>query len=135
MLFRSVCPVAAGILLALPLAVGCVSEDAGMVPVKGKVTYRGKPVPNGSINFIPDEMRSAYGEIQPDGSYSLMAFPGTHKVVVVALEDMSNRLPEERAPLPAPIVPTKYTHVTTTDLKAEVEDKENVIDFELKDEP
>jgi hypothetical protein len=135
MLFRSTCAAVAAILLALPVVAGCIDENAGMVPVKGKVTYRGKPVPNGTINFMPDEMRSAYAEIQPDGSYSLMAFPGTHKVVVMALEDMSDRLPEDRNPLPAPIVPTKYTHVTTTDLKAEVEDKENVIDFELKDDP
>ena len=121
-------------MLAAALLAGCVNEDAGMVPVKGKVTYRGKPVPNGTINFIPDEQRTSYAEIQPDGTYSLLAFPGTHKVVVVAMQDQANRLPEDRSPLPPPIVPNKYTHITTTDLVAKVEDKENTIDFDLKDE-
>ena len=119
------------------LAAGCNDENAGLVPVKGKVTYKGKPVPNGTINFMPDAGRSAYGEIQPDGTYSLMAIPATHKVVVMALADTSNRLPEERSPLPAPIVPNKYTHISTTDLTAKVEDKgskPNEFDFELKDE-
>jgi len=119
------------------LVAGCNNENAGLVPVKGKVTYNGKPVPNGTINFMPDAGRSTYGEIQPDGTYSLMAIPATHKVVVMALNDTSNRLPEERSPLPAPIVPNKYTHITTTDLTAKVEDKgskPNEIDFDLKDD-
>ena len=120
------------IVLVLPVLLGCSSEDAGMVPVKGKVTYKGKPVPNGTINFVPDTERSSYADIQPDGTYSLKAFPGTHKVFVIAQEDTSNRLPEERNPTPASIVPNKYTHITTTDLVAKVKDKENTIDFELK---
>ena len=123
-------------LLMLPIlaaVVGCLGEDAGMVTVKGKVTYKGKPVPNGTINFVPDTQRSSYTDIQPDGTYSLKAFPGTHKVFVIAQEDMSNRLPEDRNPTPASIVPNKYTHITTTDLVAKVEDKENTIDFDLKD--
>jgi hypothetical protein len=123
---------------ALLLAVaGCADENAGLVPVQGKVTYQGKPVPNGTINFMPDSGRSAYAEIKPDGTYSLLAIPAAHKVVVMALEDNSARLPEERSPTPPPIVPVKYTHIATTDLTAKVEDKgkePNVIDFDLKDE-
>jgi len=133
------CPAGSRCLLiaVLLLLAGCRDENAGLVPVKGKVTYKGKPVPNGTINFMPDSGRSAYAEIKPDGSYSLMAIPATHKVVVMALQDNTNRLPEERSPTPPPIVPVKYTHIATTDLKAVVEDKgkeANTIDFELKDE-
>jgi hypothetical protein len=118
--------------------VGC-SGGSGTVPVRGTVTHKGKPVPSGTITFIPDAGPHATGEIGPDGSYTLTTYksgdgavPGSYKVVVVAMQDTSDRLPEERASLPPPIVPTKYTSVVTTDLKAEVKDGENTIDFDLK---
>jgi len=131
--------------LWLGLTIGCGGSGAGLAVVKGKVTYKGKPVPNGTINFLPTDGNkpSATGEIQPDGSYSLKTFVtnrpgegaviGQHKVVIVAMVDMASRLPEERIPLPPPIVPVKYTSPATSDLTANVEDKENVIDFDLKD--
>ena len=126
-------------------ALGCSGGGEGLAVVKGKITYRGKPVPNGTINFLPDDSNkpSATGEIQPDGSYALQTFLqnrpsdgaviGKHKVVIVAMEDMASRLPEERIPLPPPIVPIKYTSPATSDLTAEVEDKENTINFDLQD--
>ena len=58
---------------------------------------------------------------------------GEHQVVIVAMVDQASRLPEERSPLPPPIVPVQYTRPATSDLKAQVENKENVIDFDLKD--
>jgi len=125
---------------------GCNRGGEGLAVVKGKVTYRGKPVPNGTINFLPADGNkpSATGEIQSDGSYALRtiqasgtgdgAVIGKHTVVIVAMQDMASRLPEERVPLPPPIVPVKYTSPATSDLTAQVEDKENTIDFDLKDE-
>ena len=135
------------ILIALSplLASGCGGSSQGLAVVKGKVTYKGKPVPNGTINFLPTNGNkpSASGEIQSDGSYSLKTFVsnrpsegavlGEHQVVIVAMVDQASRLPEERSPLPPPIVPVKYTSPATSDLKAQVENKENVIDFDLKD--
>jgi hypothetical protein len=124
----------AGVLALLVLA-GCAGEDAGMVSVKGKVTYKGKGLPSGTINFVPDTARSSYAELQPDGTYEMKAFPGTHKVFIIAQEDMSNRLPEDRSPTPASIVPNKYTAQATTDLEAVVEEgKDNTFNFDLKDE-
>jgi hypothetical protein len=132
--------------LTIFVAPGCNSGGEGLAVVKGKVTYKGKPVPNGTINFLPDDGNklSATGEIQPDGSYALQTTQGTrpsdgavigkHKVVIVAMQDMASRLPEERIPLPPPIVPIKYTSPATSDLTAEVVDKENEINFDLKDE-
>ena len=117
---------------------GCNSSDLALV--KGKVTLNGKPVPNGTVNFIPDNPGpSATGELKLDGTYALTtnklddgAKPGTYKVVIVAMEDQSGKLPEEKSPLPAAIVPLKYTSLATTDLTATVEKKEHTIDFELK---
>jgi hypothetical protein len=133
-----------GCLLGLLLG-GCSGGGHGLAVVKGKVTYKGKAVPNGTVNFNPVDgsKPSATGKIQPDGSYTLETFVsnrpspgaviGPHKVVIVAMQDQEGILPEQRAALPPPIVPAKYTHPSTTDLKAEVENKENTIDFDLQD--
>ena len=120
---------------------GCGSDQSRTAIVRGKLTYKGKPVPSGTINFIPASGPAAAGEIQADGTYTLTTYKagdgavtGKHAVVIVAMQDMSNRLPEDRSPLPAPIVPIKYTSIATSDLRAVVEDKENTIDFDLSDE-
>lgn len=123
------------------VAVCC--SDSGLVKVKGTVTLEGKPVPNGTVNFIPDVGGpSASGELKPDGTYELTtekpgdgAMPGKYKVVVVAMEDQAGKLPEERSPLPAAIVPTQYTSLATSPLTATVEKKDNQIDFQLSKKP
>jgi hypothetical protein len=108
--------------------------------VSGQVTYKGKPVPHGTIAFIPDGATAATGEIGPDGSYTLTTFrkgdgaiPGTHRVVITALEDPATPV-EAWSKLPPPIIPAKYLNLTTTDLRAEVKEGENTINFELNDD-
>jgi hypothetical protein len=142
-------PVAMSLLIlvvSFSFSSGCGRGASGLAIVKGKVTYKGKPVPNGTVNFNPVDGNkpSASGKIQPDGSYTLETFLGSrpspgavigqHTVVIVAMQDQEGILPEQRAALPPPIIPAKYTHPNTTDLKAEVETKENTIDFDLKDD-
>jgi hypothetical protein len=129
---------AAAALIALA---GCGGGNPKTAPVKGTVTYKGRPVPNGTVTFIPESGPTATGELGPDGSYTLTTFrrgdgavPGRYTVVIVAMQDNAGRLPEERTPLPPPIVPEKYTSAVTSDLRAEVEDRENTLDFPLKDE-
>ncbi|HXG10066.1 MAG TPA: hypothetical protein VNK04_09780 [Gemmataceae bacterium] len=107
-------------------------------PVEGTVTYKGKPVPYGTVMFQPDDGPAATGEIR-NGRYVLKtyregdgAIPGTHRVTIISLEDQSNRLPEERAPLPPAIVPLKYSFPDKSGLTAEVKDGPNTIDFHLK---
>ena len=47
-----------------------------LLPVKGKVTYKGQPVAKGTIRFEPDGYgRPATGRLQSDGSFVL----GTNK--------------------------------------------------------
>jgi hypothetical protein len=124
----------------LPL-VGCGGKERKTAVVRGTLTYNGKPVPNGTISFVPESGPAATGEIQSNGTYSLTTYRngdgavlGKHKVIIVAMEDMSGKLPEARNPLPPPIVPVKVTSLATTDLRAEVKDQENTIDFKLEDE-
>ena len=91
-------PTARLLALAMLMAsgVGCGPTDpdqANILPVSGKVTYKGKPVPKGTITFHSDGGRMATGEIQEDGSYSLTtarpgdgAVAGHHRVSIVANE-------------------------------------------------
>ena len=137
---RPFCLVWLVLLTTTLLWAGCGPRGEATAIVRGKIIYKGKGVPNGTINFIPAKGPSATGEIQPDGSYSLTTYKsgdgavlGRHKVFVVAMQDMGNALPESRTPLPPPIVPIKYTSLATSDLTADVERKENTINFDLKD--
>lgn len=80
--------------LAACPCLGCGSAGGGaasnLVPVKGKVTYKGQPVTKGSIKFEPDGFgREAHGQIKSDGTYVLSTFKegdgviaGHHRVTV-----------------------------------------------------
>ncbi len=124
-------------LVLIVSAVGCGGSN--LAKVTGKVTYNGNPVTSGTITFAAADKPAAYGDLQPDGTYSLKtekpgdgATPGAYQVMVVAMQDQGDSLPEERNGLPAPTVPIKYTSLATTDLKADVASgKENVFDFNL----
>ena len=124
-------------LLALFLG-GCGDKGPKLAPVKGAITYKGKPVPQGSIMFQPDEGPAATAEIQ-DGNFTLKTFKdgdgavlGKHKVTVISLPDQSGLLPENRNPLPTPLVPFDYSFPDKSGLTAVVENKPNVINFDLK---
>ena len=128
-----------GASLVLAFFGGCGSDRMRTAVVLGKVTYKDKPVPNGTVMFVPEKGPPATGEIQADGTYRLKteghgdgAILGKHAVIIAALEDMSKRLPEERTPLPAPIIPAKYERTVTSGLTADVKAGENKIDFVLK---
>jgi hypothetical protein len=124
------------------VAGGC-SKKGGMetAPVSGKVTYRGKAVPTGTVMFVPGDGPAATGEIGSDGSYKLTTFSpgdgaviGTHKVTITALQGFGNALPEQRSATPPPLVPAKYLSGETSGLVAEVKPKtKNEVNFDLKD--
>src|SRR5262245_20090346 len=110
---------------AVLLLVGCSSSPKTAM-VRGKVTYQGKAVPNGTILFKPASGPSATGELEKDGSYTLTTFrkgdgavPGKYTVVIVAMQDTREALPEARAALPPPIIPERYSSAATSELRAE----------------
>jgi hypothetical protein len=125
-------------LATLLVLAGCSDGRLKTAPVKGTVTYNGKPVPQGSIMFQPEQGPVATANIK-NGSYSLKTYRnddgailGKHKVTVISLEDQSGRLPEQRNPLPPPIVPLQYSFPDKSGLTAQVKDEPNTIDFHLK---
>jgi hypothetical protein len=104
--------------------------------VQGKVYFRGRPLPAGTIVFAADPDRGtngplARGEIQSDGSYTLRtgdlpgAVVGWHRVTVVAVE--------MTATTPRLLVPARYGDPLLSGLACEVQaGKDNGINFNLE---
>jgi len=133
------------------LASGCGKGLPATAPVKGKITWNGKPVECGSITFYPEKGRPATGIIQPDGSYRLSTFKdgdgallGKHKVTILATRISNQAVPksfEEEVrglgkfdPQQSAVkwlVPEHYSRPETTPLTAEVFKGRNEINFAL----
>ena len=124
--------------LATAVLAGC-SKNGGLItaPVKGKVTFKGKPLPNGTVMFVPGEGPAATGEIGSDGAYRLTtgsidgAVLGNHKISITALADIGSALPEQRNPTPPSLLPAKYLSHETSGLTAEVKQGNNEVNLEL----
>jgi hypothetical protein len=118
---------------------GCAKKGGlETAPVTGKVTYKGKPLPNGTVMFVPGEGPAATGEIAADGTYHLTTYApndgavlGKHKISITALADMSNLLPEQRNPLPPSLIPDKFMSHDSSGLTAEVARGNNEVNLDL----
>ncbi len=101
-----------------------------LVPVKGKVTFKGQPLTTGTIRFEPDDYgRAAGGKLQSDGTFVLTTnkegdgvIPGHHRVYFTNLNPKAK---------PGP-VPKKYTTPTTSKLEAEVSAEQTEFAFDLR---
>jgi len=113
-----------------------------MAKVFGKVTYQGKPVPQGSITFQATSPggRNATGQIDSDGNYTLQtenpgdgALLGDYIVTIYAHDepilDYTPKVPIK----PKLLVPAKYEKPETSGLKATVKAGSNPINFDLQD--
>lgn len=117
---------------ALPL-LGCgLSQEAA---VSGTVTLDGKPLQKGMISFYPAEKGPiGYGNIQPDGSYSLRTgsqsgIPaGEYIVTVVAYNDPP---PGQVERMPTLLTPARYAEKSKSDLRYDVTPGSNAIDVAI----
>jgi hypothetical protein len=109
-----------------------------MAPVHGTVTYRGKPLAEALVNFIPDteNVLPASGLTDAEGRYELMTRAigdgcavGKHRVTIIARAKPKTTIiggPEGEL-----LIPRKYTMADTSKLTAEVVSGQNVKDFDL----
>jgi hypothetical protein len=122
---RGAARLALALTVLMPLS-GCGQSEAvipATLPVKGKVSFKGKPLNAGSIVFEPtDSGKDAYGKIQPDGSFELTTYKendgavaGTHRVYVTGLAKNA--------------IPLKFTHASSS--KVEVEVGESTTDYPI----
>lgn len=96
-------------LLLLALAVGCQKQDGPpRYDISGSVTFRGAPVPSGSVVFTPDSKKGNSGPQGTakiiDGHYDTSrngrgTVGGPHQVHVIATEAMSAEDAELQGPL------------------------------------
>jgi hypothetical protein len=127
--------------LALACGIGC-SDPSGLQPVSGTVSFQGKPLDQGAIQFLPlDGSHTESGAGIKDGRYSIPAenglAPGKYKVTVFSYDETGAKVPDNTT-MPGDTVgvqfkeriPAKYN--TDTILKAEVvAGQKNVLDFQL----
>lgn len=143
------------LVLLLAASLGCGGSDGGgkgqpleqkkTAPVRGIVTYKGKPVNNATVIFMPREDGKtvpARGTTDGVGSFVLSCYdkndgapPGQYKVLVSAILSQEVEpgvlAPEPEGGFKSPI-PTKYNSVATTDILVTVKEGDNDIPIELK---
>jgi hypothetical protein len=118
-----------------------------LVPVKGVVTFKGKPVPGAVVTFLPPKWAASNGETAADGSYALEtagkpgALPGEYKVAVsylVSADGEPQGLGPRSAMSPAPgmatareRVPPEFSDFSRTTLRAAVRPGGGTFDFDL----
>jgi hypothetical protein len=131
--------------LAMALVLGCGGESQPeLADVKGKVTYKGKPLPGGTVAFQgPDGKGRGVGPIMRDGTYSLKCPPGKVQAAVVtrppSAESMSSvekrpavrevHMPSNVDPRSLP--PQQYERFDTSGLSYEVKAGGQTIDIKL----
>jgi hypothetical protein len=124
------------ILLAASCCVACWGCGPGsgttgsLIPVKGRVTYKGQPVTTGVIKFEPDGYgREARGKIQSDGTFVLTTYKDGDGVVaghhVVTVFDMGIKSPRNA-------VAKKYAEAASSGLTADVDAEHAEFTFDLK---
>ena len=141
------------LLLGLTLLLtGCSSDGkVKTYPVKGRITYGGKPmVGGGGISFVPMSDvagKTAGGIIKPDGSYELGTYTendgsmaGEFRVVIFQETAKEPEPVPDGAPPPAaaasevPVadrIPLVYANDRESPLQAKVETKPNEINFDI----
>ena len=148
-----------GLMLATAVGgIGCSSQKPSKFrPVKGVVTYQGKPVENAVVSLVPKggDGRSATGTTDSNGAFSAGtvgvgdgALPGEYSVTIIKAEagespyahmtDMEEQQQAAKGPLPIPkpqhLLPQKYSKAATSGLSATIGDTgAEDLKFELVD--
>jgi hypothetical protein len=148
--------------LLLAAAVGCSDGFPKLVPVSGKVTLDGKPLPYKSVYYHPEPGTPGTGAAtttKEDGSYSLLAIrngavktlpgvpAGSYKVVITEPKVPVGPAAEVPAGQPEPAVgpagpsrkraeiPARYSKPETTPLRVEVPPEGGTLDLKLTSRP
>jgi hypothetical protein len=113
---------------------GCGSSSGALpslLPVKGKVNYKGQPLTKGTIRFEPDGYgRMATGKVQPDGTFVLSTLQKDDGVVAgLHRVSISDTGPNSKKDL----IPKKYADPDTSKLTAEVDSEHTEFTFDLLD--
>lgn len=129
-------------LLAYIVLAGCNDSGPNVYIVSGKVYYKQKPLPYGTVVFYgPDGRQIVGSEIGSNGEYSLRAVEGQHRVTVVAhapldlpageaVETTKMRIRPQKG---MPTVPSQYGNMSTSGLYCNVFPEQNTHDINTHD--
>jgi hypothetical protein len=126
--------------LVVAAAAGCGRSDAKIVEVTGTLTYKGNPIANAEVHFVPEQGRPSWGQTDEQGRFKLNyerghdgAVVGKHKVFV---RPVPARLNPAAEPGKAPPIPKdqaeffdKYSAAKST---VEVEIDKNTKEVKLE---
>ena len=121
---------------------GCGPRAIEKYAVSGVVRYRGKPLPLGSVTFVPvSGPASGPTPIDQNGRYRLEAIAGRHAVGVVAMPRRTGGRPAPHleggmdwsgVPEVKSLIPEKYNRYDTSGISVTVEPQHaNTIDIDL----
>jgi len=121
--------------LAIPFGVaGCSSETIPTVPAEGSVTYKGKPLEKGQVQFLPVDGPAAVGSVD-NGKFVLGTLeagngapPGHYRVTVMSYQEVKNRFGETSS---KSVIPNKYANPDSSGIVVDVP-KEGNKSIEIK---
>jgi hypothetical protein len=106
--------------------------------VKGKVTFKGKPVAEGRVTFINEtEGGAAEALLNSDGTYAVSnpVEVRDYKVMITPMTEVVDTDPGKTPPMAmekkAPDIPRKYRMPGSTPLTATVKAGDNELNFEM----
>jgi hypothetical protein len=100
--------------------------------IMGKVTYKGKPLPGGTVTFHPAKGKAITGIIQPDGTYAVKDVPlGPAKVAIEteSVKPKPGAAPKGGKYIP---IPAKYASPKTSGLTYMVAAGKQTLDIVLE---
>lgn len=133
---------AAAVLLACVGLVGCNSNDTGKTTVSGHVSYKGQPLPGGTLRLHYGDGKQKFDIfVRPDGSFQSSDVPtGNTKVTVDNSAFKGQGSGKNASPVPEGAniakyipLPQKYQDPKTTPLTWDVQSGTQSKDFELTD--
>jgi hypothetical protein len=139
-LLRSSFRPAVALTLLTLAAVGC----GGRGDVSGKVTYKGKPLVFGTVQFEASDKTIKQANIEKDGSYTIPGVPVGEANVAVSSENPQSSafqpLQREGVPPPPPLpkvegwfaIPPEYQDLSKPKLTYTVKRGQNTYDIDLK---
>jgi len=129
------------------IIVGCGSDGPQRTVISGNVTYRGEPIPEGSITFAAKDSstRTSMAAAIEDGEYRLDALGGlpvgAYRVVIVASRPLSDSEMQSKlaagmtgpALAPQQYIPKKYNTESKLEVTVEPGSGSLTHNFELTD--
>jgi hypothetical protein len=127
-----------GLLLAVPW-VGCADPAGGREALSGEVLFKGKPLDQGTIQFIPEDGQdTTSGGLISAGQYAVAKKvglkPGKYKVIITSGDPKVHAPPDELPGAPFPVAKERLPKEYNTQSKQFVEVKAggpNRFDFNI----